>query len=126
MQHTIQRWRRNGAEIASVALSGAASYEGIASLLRDLESIAASGVRHFIIDESDLTPGLITPAEIRRIASMFQESRSLGTARVAVIAPSPVIYGLNRMVHGFASDAVGERIAIFRAVGDGLAWLVPA
>ena len=124
MQHTVERWHRDGVEIASVTLSGAASYEGIARLLLDLERIAARGVRHFIIDESVVTAGLITPAEIRRITSMFQESRALAAARVAVIAPSPVIYGLNRMVHGFASEAVAERIAIFRANGEGLGWLL--
>lgn len=77
-----------------------------------------------MVDESAVTAGMITPAEIRRITSMFQESRALASARIAVIAPSPVIYGLNRMVHGFASEGVAERIAIFRAAGEGLGWLL--
>ena len=124
MQHTVERWQREGVEIASVRLSGAATYEGISSLLLDLERIAARGVRHFLIDESGVTAGLITPAEIRRVTSMFQESRALATARIAVIAPSPVIYGLNRMVHGFASEAVAERIAICRITGEGVCWLL--
>jgi len=90
MQHTVER-HRDGIEIASVTPSGAASRGSRAcSSTSSASPLAAFG-----------TAGVITPAEIRRIPSMFQESRSLAMARIAVI--------LNRMVHGFASEAVADR-----------------
>ena len=91
----------------------------IIGLLRELETLAPPRV---LIDESGFRPGLIGPGHIRAIADQWRSSTAFGAARIAVVAPNPVIYGLNRMFQAWANEA--DRVAVFSSRADATAWLV--
>jgi hypothetical protein len=115
----------DGDAIVVVTLSGSASYEKIAELLEELETLAA-GEREplrILIDESGLRPSLVSPSDIRRIVVRWQGARDLRRARIAVLAPGAVIYGLNRMVHGFGGSEAEKRIGVFKQRVDADTWL---
>jgi hypothetical protein len=109
----------DGEDVMMVTLSGAATFEMIAGLLRELDARRPSRV---LIDEGGLRPGLIGPAQIGQIVAEWRKASALRAARVAVLAPNPVIYGLNRMFQGLA-NAEG-RIAVFSGRAEALAWLL--
>ena len=106
-------------DIVMVTLSGAATFEMIAGLLRELEARRPSRV---LVDERGLRPGLIGPAQIGRIVAEWRKATALRAARVAVLAPNPVIYGLNRMFQAFAD--VEGRVSVFSTREAALAWLL--
>jgi hypothetical protein len=76
-----------------------------------------------LIDETDLRAGLVSFADIRRIVTARQRALALRTARIAVLAPSTVIYGLNRVVHRLGGADAEDRIGVFKVRADAVAWL---
>ena len=109
----------DGVEITVVMLSGQATFERIAGLLRELEALQPSRV---FVDESGLRPGFITPNQVREIAGLWRNATAFRSAWIGVSAPSPVIYGLNRMFQAFAN--VEGRVAVFNSRADALGWLL--
>jgi hypothetical protein len=111
--------------VVFVTLSGRATYEMIIGLLEELDSLAASGAGplRILIDESELRAGFVSVSDVKSIARRWESAQALRSARIAVVAPTPVIYGLNRMMHGFASLDTENRIALFKSRVDAKAWL---
>jgi hypothetical protein len=111
----------DGSEVVTVTLSGAASFDTIIGLLRDLDARRPGRV---LIDESGLRPGLVSPGHIGEIAAQWRNATALRAARIAVFARNPVIYGLNRMFAGLA-NAEG-RVEVFNSRAEALTWLIEA
>ena len=92
----------------AVTLTGALRAATILALLDSLEAAEPAFV---LIDESELKVGLIGPDDIRRIAHQWSIAKNLRDAAIAVVAPNPVVYGLNRMFQ-LVSNA-DTRLAVF-------------
>ena len=108
-----------GVEILTVTMPGAARFETIIALLRELDGLGPSRV---LVDQSGLRPGLVGPGQIQEIAHQWRTATKLGTARIAVFASNLVVYALNRMFQGFAG-AEG-RVAVFNDRAAATAWLL--
>jgi hypothetical protein len=107
--------RRSG---IAVTLSGALRAATILALLDSLETAEPAFV---LIDESELKVGLIGPGDIQRIAHQWAVAKHLREAAIAVVAPNPVVYGLNRMFQ-LVSNA-DTRLAVFWDRGAALGWV---
>ncbi len=107
-----------------VTLSGRATYATIVALLEDLDTRAAAhaGLR-ILVDEAELQAGWINPLDVRRIAERWGSATALRTAWIAVFAPRPVIYGLNRMFQGLAAADAESRMHVFGDRAEAEAWL---
>ena len=107
--------------VHEVLVEGDASVAGVAGLLRRLDAVAARapGTR-FLLDETGFRALSIGPREMREIAATWRATVHLPQARVAVVAPSPLVYGLNRMAISLA-DA--DNVAVFRTREEAEAWL---
>ena len=104
-----------------VVVDGDASIGGVAALLRRLEAVAEGAPdTRFLLDETGFRAFAIGPREMREIAAAWRANTHLPRARVAVLAPSPVIYGLNRMAISLG-DA--ENVRVFRTRAEAEAWL---
>lgn len=104
--------------VAAVNLSGPANAARILLLLDELEGRAPEFV---LIDQTDLTVSLITPADIRLIANRWAGAKKLRSAVIAVVAPTPVVYGLDRMFQ--LVSGTDERLSVFWDRGTAMAWL---
>lgn len=102
----------------SVTLSGALRAATILALLDSLEIARPAFV---LIDESELKVGLIGPGDIQRIAHHWSIAKNLRDAAIAVVAPNPVVYGLNRMFQ-LVSNA-DTRLAVFWVRPAAVEWL---
>jgi len=102
----------------AVTLSGALRAATILALLNSLETAEPAFV---LIDESELKVGLIGPGDIQRIAHQWSVAKHLRDAAIAVVAPSPVVYGLNRMFQ-LVSNA-DTRLAVFWDRAAALGWI---
>jgi hypothetical protein len=107
--------RRNG---IAVTLTGALRAATILTLLDSLEVAEPAFV---LIDESELKVGLIGPGDIQRIAHRWSIAKNLRDAAIAVVAPNPVVYGLNRMFQ-LVSDA-DTRLAVFWNRAAAVNWV---
>jgi len=74
-----------------------------------------------LIDESELKVGLFAPTDIQRIAQAWSSAERLRRAPIAVLAPNPVVYGLNRMFQ-LVSDA-DTRLSVFWNRAAAFDWL---
>lgn len=102
----------------AVTLSGALRAATILALLDSLEAAEPAFV---LIDESELKVGLIGPGDIQRIAHRWSVAKHLRDATIAVVAPNPVVYGLNRMFQ-LVSNA-DTRLAVFWNRGAAVEWV---
>ena len=107
--------RRDG---IAVTLSGALRAATILGLLDSLEIAEPAFV---LIDESELKVGLIGPGDIQRIAHQWSIAKNLRDAAIAVVAPNPVVYGLNRMFQ-LVSNA-DTRLAVFWDRPAAVEWI---
>jgi hypothetical protein len=105
--------------IITVHMEGAASFDTISSLLRELDALAPTLV---LLDESGLRPGMVSPGHIKEIAEQWRKAAALRSARIAVFTPNLVIYGLNRMFQGFADAA--DRVRVFTSQDEARSWLL--
>jgi hypothetical protein len=101
-----------------VTLSGALRAATILALLDSLEIAEPTFV---LIDESELKVGLIAPGDIQRIAHQWSIAKKLRDAAIAVVAPNPVVYGLNRMFQ-LVSNA-DTRLAVFWDRPAAVEWI---
>ena len=74
-----------------------------------------------LIDETELGPGFVGPADIGRFVGAWKRSAALRSTRIAVFTSNLAIYGLNRMFQGLA-NAEGQ-VRVFRDRAPALAWL---
>ena len=92
------------ADHVEVVLSGRLNYETIAGMLAELAELALAALParlKVLVDETDATPGLLGPREIRNWIDGWKRAE-LMQGRLAVVAPTLVMFGLNRMAHGLA------------------------
>ncbi len=108
--------------VYEVKFGGDATLERVLVLLREFDERAreSPGLRA-ILDESDLRVSQLRAGDVRRIIDAFRLARHIRSARVAIVAPTPVVYGLNRMAMAFA-DA-DDVFCVFRAREEAEAWL---
>ena len=109
-----------------VALRGRPTLEPILSMFSELEQLTAKdGELAVLIDESEMKAGLLSPAELRAMMSGLKSSAGLrDRSRIAVYAPSNIVYGLNRMAQVFAGDDWEGRLAVFRTEDAAQDWLL--
>ena len=117
-RYVIASLRIGDRDVLTVPLSGTVRTGSITALLEELEVRGPAAV---LIDLTDLDVGLISPADIARIARRWADADRLRCASIAVIAPNPVVYGLNRMFQ-LVSNADG-RLSVFWNRADAIDWL---
>jgi hypothetical protein len=110
------------ASVVVVRFSGQADTTTIRDLIAALAGLG-EGAR-ILVDETDLRPGLILPQDLRGIVDQWRALIARRTIRIAVFASNPLVYGMNRMVESLAADDAKDHLAVFRARGDALAWLL--
>lgn len=91
------------------------------TLLAILDSLEIARPAFVLVDESELKVGLIGPGDIQRIAHQWSMAKNLREAAIAVVAPNPVVYGLNRMFQ-LVSNA-DTRLAVFWVRSAAVEWL---
>ncbi len=86
---------------------------------------AGDGEFLVLIDESEMTAKRLGSVELRQMMDALKSSTGLRRrSRIAVCAPSPLVYGLKRMAQTFAGQASAGRLDVFRTVDDARAWLL--
>jgi hypothetical protein len=109
-------------DIHVVKLAGELSVTGLLAFIEQLDALAAQQPSiELLLDESDAKASLISPLDLRRIARAWGDSTAAERTRIAIFAPSPVIYGLNRMVQVFGNTE--RRMKVFKSRAEATAWL---
>jgi hypothetical protein len=122
-EYAIRMESLGQSDVCYVELAGEARYGDLIQLLNRLEVLAESNPgMAVLIDETGLRPGLTGPPEIRRLARAWGEARHFRTARIAVFAPTPVIFGLNRMVAAFSGRE--HQLRVFSDKASATSWLL--
>jgi hypothetical protein len=109
-----------------VTLVGRLGYETIAAMLDELAGLANAAqpaALSVLVDETDASPGLLNPLDIRRWIDNWKRATALKQGRIAVVAPTLVMFGLNRMAHGLAGRESNEHLAVFRDRAAAEEWL---
>jgi hypothetical protein len=109
-----------------VVLSGRLNYETILGMLDELSVLAAAAQPErlkVLVDETDASPGLLGPSEIRSWIARWKRAE-LMQGRLSVIAPSPVMFGLNRMAQAISGAEVENHLRVFRNRDDAMRWLL--
>jgi hypothetical protein len=122
MPYSIQA---NG-DLVDVSLSGRLDYETIRGMLDELAEMATAALParlNVLVDETDASPGLLGPREIRSWIERWKRAE-LMEGRLAVVAPSMVMFGLNRMAQGLAGSDADQHLAVFRTRDDAMLWLL--
>jgi hypothetical protein len=104
--------------VVAVNLSGPASAARILVLLDELEGRELEFV---LIDQTELSVTLITPADIQLIVDRWADAKKLRSAVIAVVAPNPVVYGLDRMFQ--LVSGADDRLSVFWNRSTAMAWL---
>jgi hypothetical protein len=114
-------------QVVEVTLSGRLSYESIAAMLEDLAALATAALPErlaVLIDETNASPGLLGVNEVRNWITRWKSATSLREGRIAVVAPSLVMFGLNRMAQGLARDETVGHLAVFKSRDVAMEWLL--
>src|ERR1700733_923441 len=122
MSYTIAS---DGHEV-EVMLSGRLGYDTIAAMLTELDALANTALPAtlaVLVDETEASPGLLNPLDIRRWVDRWKQATALKRGRIAVIAPTLVMFGLNRMAQGLAGSESDEHLAVFRDRAAAETWL---
>ena len=109
-----------------VAIRGRPRLEMVVSMFDELEQLTtADGDLLVLIDESEMKAALLSPHELRAMIDALKASAGLRhRSRIAVNAPSNVVYGVNRMAQAFAGEKSVGRLEVFRNEAAALAWLL--
>jgi hypothetical protein len=108
-----------------VALRGRPRLEMVLSMFSELEQLASKDAELFVlIDESEMKAALLSPGELRAMIDGLKASPGLRRSRIAIYAPSPLVYGLNRMAQAFAGERWEDRLKAFRSKGEAERWLL--
>jgi hypothetical protein len=119
VSYRIHDEEMNGAAVVVVTLTGTSDRDTIVGMLQALDERAP---RLIFIDESEFSPDLLSGVHIQEFAAQWRGATALRAARMAVYAPNPVMYGLNRMFQLWADSKEG--VAVFRKREEALAWLL--
>lgn len=114
------------AGLVVVTLTGRLTYDTIAGMLEELDDLTTAGLPgkvNVLVDETGASPGLLHIAEIRRWIARWRQAAALKDGRIAVVAPTIVMYGLNRMAQAIAGDESEGHLEVFRDRGEALIWL---
>jgi hypothetical protein len=106
-------------------VSGHAEPGNIHALLTELQAMARQrGPLRILVDESDLKPGLMGFNDIFEIVQDWRTSTALRASRIAIIAPDPIVRGLNQTFRILANLERKDVVNAFSKRADALAWLV--
>jgi hypothetical protein len=114
------------AEYVEVVLSGRLNYETIVGMLDELAELAAVALPErlkVLVDETEASPGLLGPREIRSWIDRWKRAE-LVEGRLAVIAPTAVMFGLNRMAQGLSGSNAEQHLAVFKTRDAAMDWLL--
>jgi hypothetical protein len=108
-----------------VALYGRPRLAMVVSMFAELEQLTTKdGELLVLIDESEMKAALLGPTELRAMIDVLKGSAGLRyRSRIAIYAPSNIVYGLNRMAQAFAGEASEGRLAVFRTEDAAENWL---
>jgi hypothetical protein len=107
-------------------LSGRLNYETIVGMLDELAELAAAALPErlkVLVDETEASPGLLGPREIRSWIDRWKRAE-LVEGRLAVIAPTAVMFGLNRMAQGLSGSNAEQHLAVFKTRDAAMDWLL--
>ena len=108
-----------------VTLRGRPRVGIVRSMFHDLEQLMTDAELLVLIDESEMLARLLQPWELRKMIDVMKNSEGLRRrSRIAIYAPSPVVYGMNRMAQAFAGQASEGRLEVFRTADDAETWLL--
>lgn len=109
-----------------VTLRGRPRVGIVRSMFHDLEQLTTENAELLVlIDESEMMARLLHPSELREMIDVLKASKGLRErSRIAIYAPSPVVYGMNRMAQAFAGQASEGRLEVFRTADDAETWLL--
>ena len=81
-----------------------------------------SGTRHELVDLRDIQSGDgVTSSGVRQLAQFWRDA-GVSDGKLAIIAESPVSYGMSRMYQTLRDDGP-DRIEVFRSEEDAWKWL---
>jgi hypothetical protein len=109
-----------------VTLRGRPRVGIVRSLFHELEQLTTEDAELLVlIDESEVMVRLLRPSELREMIDLLKASTGLRErSRIAIYAPSPIVYGMNRMAQAFAGQASEGRFEVFRTADDAETWLL--
>ena len=109
-----------------VTLRGRPRVGIVRSMFNELEQMISDDAELLVlIDESEMTARLLGSSELREMINVLRASVGLRQrSRIAINAPSPIVYGMNRMAQAFAGQASEGRLAVFRTADDAETWLL--
>ena len=122
MSYTI----RSDEHHVEVTLSGRLDYDTIVAMLEELDELATATLPApltVLIDETEAGPGLLNPLDIGNWINRWQSATALRAGRIAVVAPTFVMFGLNRMAHGLAGSDAADHLAVFKERDAAMEWL---
>lgn len=98
----------------------------VISMFEELELLATTDAELLVLlDEREMTAALLGRSELRPMMEALKASKGLRhRSRIAVYAPSPLVYGLNRMAQAFAGKESDSRLEVFRTFDAARAWLL--
>jgi hypothetical protein len=113
-------------EYIHVALRGRPRLQMVVSMFHELEQLTTHDAElRVLIDESDMKAALLSPSELRAMIDALKASAGLRhRSRIAIYAPSNLVYGLNRMAQAFAGVASEGRLEVFRSEDAARRWLL--
>jgi hypothetical protein len=109
-----------GVDEVRVTLAGVAGFAEMLVLIDELEAL---GQLRILLDETDYESGTLTSSDIRLLVDAWQRAPVLRGARVAIVAPDPLNFGIARIAHGVGGERVEDQLGIFRTESEALAWL---
>jgi hypothetical protein len=109
-----------------IALRGRPSLNLVESMFADLERLTPDdGELLVLIDESEMKAVLLGPHELRAMMDALKASAGLRRrSRIAIYAPTNLVYGVNRMAQAFAGEASEGRLEVFRNEDAAKRWLL--
>jgi len=108
-----------------VALRGRPRLKMVLSMFGELEKLTTNDAELLVlIDESEMKAALLSPGELRAMIDGLKASPGLSRSRIAIYAPSPLVYGLNRMAQAFAGERWEHRLKAFRSEDEAERWLL--
>ena len=95
-------------------------------MFEDLERLTTNDAELLVlIDASEIQAALLSPTEVRAMMQSWKSCAGLRErARIAIYAPSDVVYGLTRMAQAFGGNASEGRFEVFRAKDAARDWLL--
>jgi hypothetical protein len=108
-----------------VAIRGRPQLGMVVEMFGELDRLAtAESELLVLIDESEMKAALLGPSELRAMIDSLKQTGLRARSRIAIYAPSNLVYGLNRMAQAFAGEAWEGRLAVFRTENAAEEWLL--